>query len=205
MKNRAFNPRNLLLAMTSRLVAAAVYIPMAISLAALIFAGGISGRPGTGHRPAPGGALLFSAIVSLTTSFQASISVPQDTPAVLLALLSASIFSGLPYDGAGGSAYATVAAAIILNSLLTGLVFLRLGLFRLGDLVRFIPYPVIGGFLAGTGWLLCRGALGVMTGMNIGLDTFEALFQPEIILQWSLGVLYGTLLMFLLRRFSHLL
>jgi len=44
-----------------------------------------------------------------------------------------------------------------------------------------------------------------MTGMNIGLENFRALFQPEIFLQWSLGVLYGTLLLFLLRRFSQFL
>ena len=44
-------------------------------------------------------------------------------------------------------------AAISLTTLLTGLVFWLLGHFRLGGLVRFLPYPVVGGFLAGTGWL----------------------------------------------------
>ena len=37
---------------------------------------------------------------------------------------------------------------------------LLLGVFRLGNLVRFVPFPVVGGFLAGTGWLLVKGGLG---------------------------------------------
>ena len=39
-----------------------------------------------------------------------------------------------------------------------------LGTFRLGNLARFIPYPVVGGFLAGTGWLLIKGGLRVAVG-----------------------------------------
>jgi SulP family sulfate permease len=30
--------------------------------------------------------------------------------------------------------------------------------------MRFIPYSVLGGFFAGTGWLLVLGGLRVMTG-----------------------------------------
>ena len=39
-----------------------------------------------------------------------------------------------------------------------GVVFYGLGAFRLGGLMRFIPYPVIGGFLAGSGLLILVGA-----------------------------------------------
>ncbi len=41
----------------------------------------------------------------------------------------------------------TVTAGIIFASLSNGLILLALGYFRLGALIRFIPYPVIGGFL----------------------------------------------------------
>ena len=39
-------------------------------------------------------------------------------------------------------------------TVLCGILFLVIGRFRLGGLIRFVPYPVVGGFLAGTGWLL---------------------------------------------------
>ncbi len=43
----------------------------------------------------------------------------------------------------------------LVTSLATfGISLWMLGFFRLGRLVRYVPYPVIGGFLAGTGWLL---------------------------------------------------
>ena len=37
-------------------------------------------------------------------------------------------------------------------------------IFRLGALMRFIPFPVIGGFLAGSGLLILMGAVPVLTG-----------------------------------------
>ncbi|MBC7482682.1 MAG: hypothetical protein H7337_12460, partial [Rhizobacter sp.] len=44
-----------------------------------------------------------------------------------------------------------------------------LGHFRMGRLVRFMPYPVVGGTLAGTGWLMTAGAIGMMTDQPLGL------------------------------------
>ncbi len=60
-------------------------------------------------------------------------------------------------------------AATVVVSVLTGVTFLVIGSFRLGNLARFIPYPVVGGFLAGTGWLLFRGGLKVAGGSGMYL------------------------------------
>ena len=60
-------------------------------------------------------------------------------------------------------------AAIILTTTLAGLFFWLLGRFRLGGLVRFLPYPVVGGFLAGTGWLFVTGALDMMLDLPSGV------------------------------------
>ncbi len=49
---------------------------------------------------------------------------------------------------------------------LCGVVFLWLGSRRRGDLIRFVPYPVVGGFLAGTGWLLFKGGIYVASGVS---------------------------------------
>lgn len=42
-------------------------------------------------------------------------------------------------------------------------VSLGLGVFRLAGLVRFLPYPVAGGFGSGTGWLLFVGGISTMS------------------------------------------
>src|SRR4030095_12432893 len=76
---------------------------------------------------------------------------------VVVALIAASIAATVPAGTGREALYATVIAAIVLTTLLTAATFLLLGQFRLGALVRYLPYPVLGGFLAGTGWLLVLG------------------------------------------------
>jgi len=99
----------------------------------------------------------------------------------------------------------TVLVAIAATTLLTGFFFLALGFFKLGGLVRFVPYPVVGGFLAGTGWLLAQGSFGVMADFPLILPNIPALFQPDQLLLWVPGVLFALLLFFGLRRIKHVL
>ena len=42
----------------------------------------------------------------------------------------------------------------VVLTIVTGAVLFGLGLFGLGGIVRYVPFPVIGGFRAGVGWLL---------------------------------------------------
>ncbi len=69
-------------------------------------------------------------------------------------------------------------AATLVVTVLCGVVFALLGRFRLGNLVRFVPYPVVGGFLAGTGWLLFKGGIFVASGVELHFRTVELLVSP---------------------------
>jgi SulP family sulfate permease len=80
-----------------------------------------------------------------------------------------------------------------------------LGRFKLGNLIRFIPYPVIGGFLAGTGWLLLVGAMSVLTGESPGISNLSYLLQTEMLLRWLPGVVLAIMILLILRRFDHFL
>src|SRR5690606_36048144 len=100
-------------------------------------------------------------------------------------------------------AFVTVVAAIALMAVLTGLFFFSLGYFRLGSLVRFLPYPVVGGFLAGTGWLLMVGAMGVMVDSLPPLAEIDTLFAADQLFRWLPGVLLGGGILFVLNRSSH--
>jgi SulP family sulfate permease len=44
-------------------------------------------------------------------------------------------------------------------TVLSGALFFGLGALRCGSYFRFVPYFVVGGFLAATGWLLWLPAL----------------------------------------------
>ena len=93
--------------------------------------------------------------------------------------------------------------AIALVSVLTGSFLFLLGQFRVGELIRLIPYPVIGGFLAGTGWLLVKGAIFVMTDLPISLSQWTMLFGPENLLRWLPGFFFAILLLGIYRRWDH--
>lgn len=55
---------------------------------------------------------------------------------------------------------------VMTSGLSTGVILFLLGRFKASRFIRFIPYPAVGGFLAGTGWLLVTGAYKVMTGRS---------------------------------------
>jgi sulfate permease, SulP family len=177
-----------------------ILISTNLSLAALIFTGSLAPflPAGTGFLLV--GTIFLVLLVSLFSSFRGTISMPQDATAVILGLVAAGISSSLSGRATPQTVFVTAVAAISLTSLLTGGLFLVLGHFRLGNLVRFIPYPVIGGFLAGTGWLLLRGSLGVMTGQS---PTLATLFASGLLLRWLPGLLFGLVLLLVLRRWSH--
>jgi SulP family sulfate permease len=68
-----------------------------------------------------------------------------------------------------------------------------------------MPYPVVGGFVAGTGLLLAQGALGVMTGKPPSLANLNILFRPENLLLWIPGILFGAIMLIASRRSKHFL
>ena len=70
---------------------------------------------------------------------------------------------GLPDD-----LLAPVVIIMALSAALTGVLLFGLGLARAGGAIRFIPYPVIGGFLGASGCLMVSGAGRVITGHGIG-------------------------------------
>src|SRR5262249_5309170 len=132
----------------------------------------------------------------------------QDAAAAVLALISTRVALGTfanPANRAPGQvvtlgprdAFLIVVAVTVVVTVLCGLTFLALGTFRLGNLVRLVPYPVVGGFLAGTGWLLLKGGVGVAAGVNVTLKlrTFTQLSQTFFLARWVPALVFGVLIL----------
>jgi SulP family sulfate permease len=107
--------------------------------------------------------------------------------------------------------FLTVVAATLVVTLSCGAIFFLLGTFRLGNLVRFVPYPVVGGFLAGTGWLLFKGGIYIASGVELRLRygagefreflrTFELLVSPVTLKLWVPALAFGVMLYVAVRR-----
>ena len=117
------------------------------------------------------GGCLASIVICAMSSYSGVIAMIQDVPVAISGLIALSLATML--QGANPDVlFANIFAAIALATLLTGIAFLLLGYFRLGNLVRFIPFPVMGGFLAATPermtvatkagipQVICPGAIG---------------------------------------------
>jgi SulP family sulfate permease len=176
---------------------------VAISFAALVFSGPLSGHVASGIGLALFGAAVVALVTALFSSLPSMVATPQDSTAAVVALIAAAVAAGLPAGSTPDQTFYTVAVAIALTTALVGLFFFALGYFRLGGLIRFIPYPVIGGFLAGTGWLLTKGALEVLAGRRLGPSTIATFFEPDLLLRWVPGTLFAVVLFLTLRRYRH--
>lgn len=175
----------------------------ATALAALIFSGEL-----TGGLPVGIGILLFSGavvgvVVGATSSYPGAVAQPQDAAAAVLGLLALSVFAALPPSLPDEQKLVNVFIAIGVATLVTGLFFLALGGLRLGGLVRFVPYPVVGGFLAGSGWLFIKGSLTVMIGSAWQAHDLADLFEGTTPIRWLAGLALAAALYVATRRSRH--
>jgi SulP family sulfate permease len=194
-----------LTALLAGLVVGVVVVIVAISFAVLIFSGDLAPIAPKGISLGLFTAVVMAGLIALTSSYRGMVATPQDVPAAITALVASSVAATLPAGTSSDALFATVVAAIALITVSTGLFFLALGFFKLGGLSRFIPYPVIGGFLAGTGWLLFRGSVGVLSDVPLSFDTLSRLLDTEIVVRWLPGFVFGLVLLVILRRTSHFL
>ncbi|MCA1322868.1 SLC26A/SulP transporter family protein [Herbaspirillum sp. alder98] len=95
---------------------------------------------------------------------------PDSNSVGILALMVGGIWSAM--EGASTqAAVVTALAAVAVSTLMVGALMLGLGAARRGNLVQFVPFPVLGGFLAGSGYLLWTGAFSMLTGHAFSLDS----------------------------------
>ena len=184
-------------------VVGAIGVIGSISFAAFIFTGELSSYVSTGIGITLFSGTVFGLVIAFASSYPVSTCFAQDIPAAAMGLMASAIAANMADAYADDRIFATILVAIGLSTLLTGIVFFALGQFRLGSLIRFIPYPVIGGFLAGSGWILSRGSFAVMTGVPLTLDNLPTLVDPEIVIKWLPGLGFACVLLVLLRVFQR--
>lgn len=199
-----FQPARLVPVLSVGLLAGALQIMLGVSFAALIFRGPLNPFLSEGIGLAIIAAIIGGIPVALLTRSPGIVSGNQNVPAAIIAIAAVAI-GNMFVDSSPESLYVTVAVFSGLTTLFTGATFYLLGRYRLGNLVRFLPYPVVGGFLAGTGWLLLIGGLEIMLDFTPSLATLPRLINAEMALRWLPGLLLAVLLTVSLRRTQNAL
>ncbi len=196
----ALHPTNVISNIFSSLVVWLIAIIYATSFSALIFYGRLASYYVTGIGITLVSAMIISFIVAAFGSDRATIAHTQSTAAAILATIVTGLIVSAPTTMPDDVLFYSVVLIISLTSILTGLFFLILGMLNAGNLIRYIPYPVIGGFLAGSGWLLVQGALNVMTDLQFSLHTIFTLLSGDVLSHWFPGLVIACVLLVLTRR-----
>lgn len=201
---RFLQPKIIFPSLTVGLVTGIQNAILVLALAVMIFGGELNSFISIGISVLFVGCFLQSIVVALGSSLPGMMTLVQDSPAVIMALVVATMAASMR-DASPETKLYTSLAAIMSATVLCGLVCILLGKFKLGNLVSYLPYPVIGGFLAGTGLLLVFGAFQVMTGKNVTLLNLAPLFQDGVWRFWLPGVIFAVVLFGLIMKVNHYL
>jgi SulP family sulfate permease len=187
------------------LIIGGVEVVLAVAFAALVFAGATPSRLGDGIGLYLVAAALTLGFLAWRAGVRGVVGSVQDAATAVLSILAlstaykASTLVLLCQNASVGrcevpDVFLTVVAATLVVTVSCGAIFFVLGTFRLGNLVRFIPYPVVGGFLAGTGWLLFKGGIYIASGVELHFRTFDLLVSPVTLKRWVPALAFGVIL-----------
>ena len=68
--------------------------------------------------------------------------------------------------------------------------------------MRFVPWPVAGGFVAGIGGAVCLAAMSLM-GADTDWRAIPAPLEPSMLWRWSPGAAFGIALYFAMKRWRN--
>jgi sulfate permease, SulP family len=176
----------------------AIELVLAVCFAALVFGGYLEDFLADGIGLYLVACSLTLGILAWRGGNRGVLGSVQDAAAAVLSVIA--VDTALDAFGSLYRAFLTVVAATLIVTLLTGITFLLLGRYRLGNLVRYVPYPVVGGFLAGTGWLLLKGGIGVAGSITPDVAHLRQLVSVYELVRWLPALAFGAILLFVTRR-----
>jgi sulfate permease, SulP family len=195
-------PRVFINTLFAGLLAGIIAISNTISYGVTIFSGELSQFTSLGIGLALISGLVLTATMALIGSVPATIAFPKATTTPILALLAIQVSTRMPATATPEDVFISVAATLSICTFGIGFFFLIFGGFRLGTWIRYMPYPVNGGFLAGLGWLLVIGGFSVMVELPFEIEFFQQWLAPETIFRWSPGLIFAVTLFLLQRRYN---
>jgi SulP family sulfate permease len=138
------------------------------------------------------GAIALGVVAALLGGTKTQISGPTAPMTVVAAIM---ISETIQVTGSLSAAFPLIVATFVL----TGLIQAGLGFLKLGKYIKYIPYPVVSGFMSGIGIIIIITQIfpfiGAESPAGGALGTIKGLHQiPEIINIYSIGIALATVL-----------
>ena len=142
-------------------------------------------------------AAIGGSIVAWRSSLPFAVAGPDSSISVVLAALVATVVQRL---GSTSTLLVPTLIAISATTALTGLLLCILGFTHAGRAIRFVPFPVIGGFLGATGWLMIAGAVQVVTEQKLLLANLGEFADVPMLGKIAAALMVAVILQVALRR-----
>src|SRR5574343_181513 len=155
------------------LAAMLVALPAAIAFGVTIYSAIAPSHAALGALAGIIGATVIGLIASTLGGTDRLISAPC-APAA--ALLSAFAIELLQQRVPGGN----IVLLLLLLGVLAGLFQILFGFVGIGRLIKYIPYPVVSGYLTGVGLIIIGSQAVKLLGTPDGTRLYEAVASPEL-------------------------
>jgi len=186
-------------------VVAFVAVSYGLSFSLLLFSGPLADHLSFGISATLISTGLGAIVVALGSSYRFSVAGPYAATMAVMSSMAAGVAAQFPEPGDAASMTVHVLFVLVIATLLTGLILFAIGALRLGAWMRYIPYPVVGGFLAAAGWLLTSGAIEIATGHPLSLHSLSRLADPEAIKHLAAGGAFAVAIFVAQSRLRHYL
>jgi sulfate permease, SulP family len=151
--------------------ASVLTVTFGLSYALLIFAGPLTPYLSYGVAVTFISSAILAATIALGSSLPFAVAGPEGSTAAMSAILASSLVERMAATDPSAPVLAPVLITLGLSAVITGIVLCGFGVTRMGRAIRYVPYPVVGGFLGATGCLLVLGAIRVITGNRLQITT----------------------------------
>lgn len=185
-------------------LAAAAVVAMAaisfyVSAATLLFQGELAQYLSV----AIGAVLLSGVLLTAAGAWRGSLALAASGPEPATVPVLAAITAGIAASVSGPALLPTTMMALALTAATVGLLWWLGGRRGWGELMRYIPYPVIGGFIGSIGWLMVTGGLGVSASESFSLSRAWAWLHGAGDWRLLAGLLLGIAIWRATLRFTH--
>ena len=148
-------------------------VTFGLSYALLIFAGPLAPYLSYGVAATFISSAVLAAVIGVGSSLPFAVAGPESSTAAMTGILASSMVERIIAADPSAPLLAPVLLTLALATVATGVVLCGFGMTRMGRAIRYVPYPVVGGFLGATGCLILLGAIRVITGQRLQFATLD--------------------------------
>ncbi len=167
-------------------------ITFGLSYSLLIFAGPLAPYLSYGLAATFIASAVLAAVLALGSSVPFAVGAPETSTAAMSGILASSLVERMVAADPAAPLLAPVIITLALSSVVTGIVLCGFGMTRMGRAIRYVPYPVVGGFLGATGCLILLGAIRVITGHRLQFADARSIRQPFDAVRIGGGLRHGA-------------